>query len=140
MAMNDSHTLPMATAASTANSRRLTALAASAARDFVYLLAVFCVSIIELVVWITGFALTIGLLVLIIGLFVWVATAYTFRGMATIDRRLAGWLRGKPIPGLYQPPRDRSRVRTVTTDPQTWKDFGWMVLNSIGGFVVSLIG
>ena len=140
MAMNDSNTLSMATAASTANSRRLTALAASAARDFVYLLAVFCLSIVEFVVWVTGLSLTIGLLVLIVGVFVWVATAYTFRGMATIDRRLAGWLRGKPIPGLYQPPRDRSRVRTVTTDPQTWKDFGWMILNSIGGFVVSLIG
>jgi signal transduction histidine kinase len=140
MAMNDSNTLPMATAAPTANSRRLTALAANAARDFVYLLAVFCLSIVEFVVWVTGLSLTIGLLVLIVGVFVWVATAYTFRGLATIDRRLAGWLRGKPIPGVYQPPRDRSRVRTVTTDPQTWKDFGWMILNSIGGFIVGLIG
>jgi signal transduction histidine kinase len=140
MAMNDANTLPMATAASTAKSRSLTVLAAGAARDFVYLLAVFGLSIVEFVVWVTGLSLTIGLLVLIIGVFVWVATAYTFRGLATIDRRLAGWLRGKPVPGLYQPPRDRSRVRTVTTDPQTWKDFGWMILNSIGGFVVGLIG
>jgi signal transduction histidine kinase len=139
MAMNEANTLPMATAASTANSRRLTALAASAGRDFVYLLAVFSLSIVEFVVWVTGLSLTLGLLVLIVGVFVWVATAYTFRAMATIDRRLAGWLRGTPIPGLYQPPRDRSRVRTVTTDPQTWKDFGWMVLNSIGGFAVGLI-
>jgi signal transduction histidine kinase len=139
MAMNDANTLPMTAAASTAGSRRITALAATAGRDFVYLLATFCLSIVEFVVWVTGLSLTIGLLVLIVGVFVWVATAYTFRGMATIDRRLAGWVRRKPIPGLYQPPRDRSRVRTVTTDPQTWKDFGWMVLNSILGFVFALI-
>ncbi|MGZ4221005.1 MAG: sensor domain-containing protein, partial [Solirubrobacteraceae bacterium] len=88
--MDKAETVYMSAAASTASSWRISTLAATAGRDFAYLLAVFCVSIIELVVWITGFALTIGLLVLIVGLFVWVATAYTFRGMATIDRRLAG--------------------------------------------------
>ncbi|MGZ4341091.1 MAG: sensor histidine kinase [Solirubrobacteraceae bacterium] len=137
--MDKAETVYMSAAASTASSWRISTLAATAGRDFAYLLAVFCVSIIELVVWITGFALTIGLLVLIVGLFVWVATAYTFRGMATIDRRLAGWVRGKPIPGVYRHARDRSRIRTVTTDPQTWKDFGWIVLNSIFGFVLATI-
>ncbi len=139
MAMNEAETVYMPAAASTASPWRFSTVAATAGRDFVYLLAVFCVSIIELVVWITGVALTIGLLVLIIGLFVWVATAYTFRGMATIDRRLAGWIRGKPIPGVYRPPSDRSRVRTVSADPQTWKDFGWIVLNSIFGFALATI-
>lgn len=137
--MNEANTIPMSAAVSTARSRRITALATTAARDFVYLLAVFCLSIVELVVWITGFSLTIGLLVLIIGVFVWVATAYAFRGMATLDRRFAGWLRRKPIPALYRPPIDRSRVRTVTSDPQTWKDFGWMVLNSIVGLVFATL-
>jgi signal transduction histidine kinase len=140
MAMNEAETLRMSAAASTAGSWRISRLAATAGRDFVYLLAVFCLSIVELVVWITGFSLTIGLLVLIIGVFVWVATAYTFRGLATIDRRLAGWLRRKPIPGVYRPPRDRSRVRTVTTDPQTWKDFAWMVVNSILGLAMATVG
>lgn len=139
MAMNEAETVYMPAAASTASPWRFSTVAATAGRDFVYLLAVFCVSIIELVVWITGVALTIGLLVLIIGLFVWVATAYTFRGMATIDRRLAGWIRGTPIPGVYRPPSDRSRVRTVSADPQTWKDFGWIVLNSIFGFALATI-
>jgi signal transduction histidine kinase len=139
MAMNEAETAYMPAAASTASPWRFSTLAATAGRDFVYLLAVFCVSIIELVVWITGLALTIGLLVLIIGLFVWVATAYTFRGMATMDRRLAGWIRGKPISGVYRPPSDRSRVRTVSADPQTWKDFGWIVLNSIFGFALATI-
>jgi signal transduction histidine kinase len=139
MAMNKAETVHMPAAASTASPWRISTLAATAGRDFVYLLTVFCVSIIELVVWITGFALTIGLLVLIIGLFVWVATAYTFRGMATIDRRLAGWVSGKPIAGVYRPPSDRARFRTVTTDPQTWKDFAWIVLNSIFGFALATV-
>jgi signal transduction histidine kinase len=140
MAMNEAETVYMPAAASTASPWRISTLAATAGRDFVYLLATFCLSIIELVVWVTGLSLTLGLLVLIVGVFVWVATAYTFRGMATIDRRLAGWVRGKPVAGVYQPPRDRSRVRTVTADPQTWKDFGWMVLNSTFGFAFALIG
>jgi signal transduction histidine kinase len=29
-------------------------------------------------------------------------------------------------------------LRAITTDPQTWKNFGWLVLNSIFGFAFSL--
>jgi signal transduction histidine kinase len=143
MAMNDADTIYMPAAGSTARSRPVLSLVAGAARDFVYLLAVFCLSIVEFVVWVTGLSLTLSLLILIVGVAVWLGTAYAFRGMATIDRRLSGWLRRKPIPGVYRPPRAPSfgaRVRAVTTDPQTWKDFGWMVLNSIVGFVMATIG
>jgi signal transduction histidine kinase len=143
MAMNDAETIYMPAAGSTASPRRAQSLVAGAARDFVYLLAVFCLSIVELVVWVTGFSLTISLLILIIGFGVWIGTAYAFRGMATIDRRLAGWLRRKPIPSVYRAQRGAgfgALVRGVTTDPQTWKDFAWMVINSILGLVMASIG
>jgi riboflavin transporter FmnP len=32
-----------------------------------------------------------------------------------------------------------SRVRLVTTDPRTWKDLIWLVLNSTVGFVVGTV-
>ena len=42
---------------------------------------------------------------------------------------------------MYRSPESKgilARVRTVTADPQTWKDFGWIVLNSIFGFALAL--
>jgi signal transduction histidine kinase len=117
------------------------ARAARAGQDFAYLIGVLCTSIIGLVVWVTGLSLTLSLLVLIVGLFVWLGTAYVFRWTVTLDRLLAGWLRGQRIPGVYRSPETRgvlARLRTVTTDPQTWKDFGWLILNSIVGFAIAV--
>jgi signal transduction histidine kinase len=143
MAMTNTEPLYMPAVGSTTSSPRpILSLATTAARDFAYLLAVLCMSIVGFVVWVTGLSLTVSLLILIIGFAVWVGTAYAFRATATVDRRLAGWLARKPIPGLYLKPDERgllARVRTVTRDPQTWKDFGWIVLNSIAGFALATI-
>jgi signal transduction histidine kinase len=110
-------------------------------RDFTYLVAVFAMSIVALVVWVTGLSVTLSLLVLIVGLFVWIGTAYVLRWTTAIDRALAGWLRGSPVRAVYRAPRDKgvlALLRAITTDPQTWKNFGWLVLNSIFGFAFSL--
>jgi len=144
MAMNDAESMQMTVAGSIAKPpRRISTLAHTAGRDLLYLLAVLSMSIIEFVVWVTGVSITASLLILVIGLLVWLGAAYAFRGTASIDRRLAGWLRGEPLPGVYRSPESKGilvRVRTVTVDPQTWKDFAWSVLNSIGGFVLALFG
>ena len=142
MAMNNAESIHVTAAGSIAKPpRRIMTLATTAGRDLLYLLAVLSMSIIEFVVWVTGVSVTLSLLILVVGLLIWLATAYVFRGTASIDRRLATWLRGQPVPGLYRSPESRgilARVRTVTVDPQTWKDFAWSVLNSIGGFVLAL--
>jgi hypothetical protein len=41
-----------------------------------------------------------------------------------------------------RPPSGRffDRLRTVTADPQTWRDLGWLVLNSVLGFAIALVG
>jgi signal transduction histidine kinase len=141
--MNNAEPLYMTAVGSTASSsRRTVALASTVARDLVYLLAVLCMSIIEFVVWVTGVSITVSLLVLIVGLAVWLGTAYAFRGTASVDRRLAGWLRREPVRGVYRSSQSRgigARVRAVTTDSQTWKDFGWSVLNSILGFALATV-
>jgi signal transduction histidine kinase len=121
--------------------RRSVALAARTGHEFVYLLGMLCMSIIGFVVWVTGLSLTLSLLVLIVGVLVWLGTAYAFRWTASLDRLLAGWLRGERIPGVYRTPEAGglfARIRSVTRDPQTWKDFGWLVLNSILGFAFSV--
>jgi len=144
IAMNELETqrIPVtASAAAVKRERRWWTPLATAGRDLVYLIAVFSMSIVGFVVWVTGLTVTLSLLVLIVGLFVWLATAYVFRWTTAVDRWLAGWLRRKPIPGVYRVPEQRgvlARLRTVTADPQTWKDLGWLVADSIFGFAFTL--
>jgi hypothetical protein len=112
----------------------------AAGRDLAYLLVVLTTSIVEFVVWVTGVSLSASLLVLVIGVLVWLGTAWTFRFAASVDRRTAGWYRRRLIHGDYREPRDgswMSRLRAVTTDPRTWKDLGWLIVNSTVGFIIA---
>jgi putative sensor protein len=112
----------------------------SAGRDLLYVLGVLAASIIEFAVWVTGVSVTASLLVLIVGLLVWLTTVFIFRAIADVDRRTAGWYRRRPIRGDYRTnynPGFMSRVRVVSTDPQTWKDLGWMIVNSTLGFAMA---
>jgi hypothetical protein len=112
----------------------------AAGRDLAYLLVVLTTSIVEFVVWVTGVSLSASLLVLVIGVLVWLGTAWTFRFAASVDRHTAGWYRRRPIDGDYREPRDgswMSRLRAVTIDPRTWKDLGWLIVNSTVGFIIA---
>jgi len=112
----------------------------AAGRDLLYVLGVLAASIVEFVVWVTGISVTASLLVLVIGVLVWLTTVLIFRVAVDVDRRTAGWYRRRPIRGDYRPnhvPGVMARVRAVTTDPQTWKDLGWLVVNSTVGFVIA---
>jgi hypothetical protein len=119
---------------------RAQSILSSAGRDLLYVLGVLAASIIEFAVWVTGVSLTASLLVLIIGLLVWLTTVFIFRAIADVDRRTAGWYRRRPIRADYRPhhvPGFISRVRIVSADPQTWKDLGWLVVNSTVGFAIA---
>jgi signal transduction histidine kinase len=146
--MNDVDTQTMPSAMTTAgmparsSRRRVLTLAARTGQDFMYLIGVLCMSIIGFVIWVTGLSLTLSLLILVVGLFVWLGTAYVFRWTATLDRLLAGWLRDQRIPGVYRRPETAgvlARLRTVTMDPQTWKDLSWLIVNSILGFAAAVV-
>ena len=83
------------TALGTAPSRatrpqRMSAWTASALRAVVYAGAVFVWSIVAFTVLVTGLSVTVSLLVLIIGVFVWVGFAYVVRWTTWVDRRTAG--------------------------------------------------
>jgi signal transduction histidine kinase len=121
---------------------RIGAVAARAGRDLAYVLAIFCTSVLAFTVLVTGLSLTLSLLVFVIGVFVWMGTVYAFRWMTWVERRLAGWARGERIEGLYQEPRKPGPwdlLKTLTTDPQTWRDLAWMVINSFLGFALSVV-
>ena len=90
----ETHAIP---AVSQPQARRALTVLKSIGKDLLYLLAMLTMSIVGFVVWVTGLSVTASLLVLIIGVVVWLGTAYAFRWTADIDRRVAAWRRGRPI-------------------------------------------
>ncbi|MEU5691616.1 sensor domain-containing protein [Actinosynnema sp. NPDC020468] len=66
------------------------------------------------------------------------------RRYADLHRSLAGRLLGEEIPRPYRQPPNRgpmTRVRTVATDPATWRDLAFLPVNAVTGvacFVVPL--
>ncbi len=120
----------------------LGAKAARAGRDLLYVAAVGVWSVVAFCVWVTCLSLTLSLLVFVVGVFVWLGSAYVFRWTTWVDRRLVGWERGEPVAAVYREPHEPGilpLLRTITADPQTWKDCGWLVLNSIVGFVGAVV-
>ena len=121
---------------------RVAAWTVAALRDLVYAGAVFLWSIVAFTVLVTGVSVTLSLIVFIVGVFVWVGFAYAMRWTTWVDRRLAGWQRHERVPAVYRRPADRGFVpllKAVTSDPQTWKDLGWLALTSIVGFALGLV-
>jgi signal transduction histidine kinase len=110
-------------------------------RELAYLLLGFAMSILVFVVLVTLLSLGLSLLIIFVGLPILLATAYVNRWLADLERSRAGFLLREPIGRRYRAlerPGFWHRVRVVSTDPQTWKDFGWLVLVTIVGFAFGL--
>ena len=119
--------------------RRLRAWTASSLRDVVYAGAVSLWSIAAFTILVTGVSVTASLLVLVFGVFVWVGFVRIVRWATRVDRGLAGWLRHERVPAVYRRPAAPGFVpllRTVSSDPQTWRDMGWLGVTSIVGFTL----
>ncbi|MFD5265520.1 sensor histidine kinase [Streptomyces sp. NPDC058335] len=82
-----------------------------------------------------------------IGLFLIPAAAVAARGTVNITRRLAGARLedGIPEPYLPEPPREGglkswwARTQWILTDPATWRDLAWMLVNPVVGLVLVLL-
>ncbi|MCF4138791.1 sensor domain-containing protein [Streptomyces sp. Tue 6430] len=82
-----------------------------------------------------------------IGLFLVPAAALAARGTVNVTRRLAGARLegGIPEPYLPEPPREGgpqgwwSRTRWILTDPATWRDLAWMLVDPVIGIVLVLL-
>jgi hypothetical protein len=125
-------------AARTARPR--TRLLHTAGRDLAYVLAVLPLSIAGFAIWVTGLSVTLSLAVLVVGALAWLGTVAAVRLAADWDRRLAGWYRGARITPSYLPTRASElgpTLKTVSRDPQTWRDLGWVAGNSTLGFAMA---
>ena len=121
--------------------RRIGAWTTSAVRDLVYAGAVFLWSIAAFTILVTGVSVTASLLVFVIGVFVWIGFAYVVRWTTWVGRWLVGWQRREPVRVVYRRPATRGVVpllKAVSSDPQTWKDLGWLGLISIVGFTLGV--
>ncbi|WP_086770552.1 sensor histidine kinase [Streptomyces bobili] len=82
-----------------------------------------------------------------IGLFLIPAAAIAARSTVNITRRLAGARLegGIPEPYLPEPPREGglkswwARTQWILTDPATWRDLAWMLVNPVVGLVLVLL-
>ncbi|MEO8889495.1 MAG: sensor histidine kinase [Jatrophihabitantaceae bacterium] len=78
---------------------------------------------------------------------VWVGLPMVFAGLmvtrpiADVHRRYAGTLLGRPIGSPYLKPASGNlliRLRSLLSDPATWRDFAWLAVNSTAGLVLSI--
>jgi signal transduction histidine kinase len=113
-----------------------------AARDTIYLAAGVLTSSLAFAVWVTGLTLSLSLVIFIVGLPVVIASAIAFRWTAELDRRNAAWLLRRPVRAVYraQGKGFRGVLRSTLSDPQTSRDFVWLVLHSMLGFTFGCIG
>jgi signal transduction histidine kinase len=99
--------------------------------DTVYLLLALPMGIFTFTVVVTGWSVSLGLLITLIGVPLAMLTIYVSRWMAWVERRRAALVVGEPIRGVYKKPatgRFLDRLKAQFTDPSTWKDLGWHLL------------
>src|SRR5262245_48857690 len=110
-------------------------------REFAYLLLGFGMSIVTFVVLVTLLSLGISLLITLVGIPILLATAYVNRWFADVERARSGFLLRERIGRRYRDASGASfwrRVRVVASDPQTWKDYVWLILLTVIGFTFGL--
>ena len=98
--------------------------------DTVYLLLALPMGILTFTVVVTGWSVSLGLAITLIGLPLAMATIYVSRWLAWIERRRAALVLGETIPGVYRTPTGGflSRLKALFSDPSTWKDLAWHLL------------
>src|SRR4051812_8165057 len=98
--------------------------------DTVSLLLALPMGILTFTVVVTGWAVSLGLAITLVGLPLAMATIYVSRWLAWAERRRAALVLGETIPGLYRSPTGGfiSRLKALFSDPSTWKDLAWHLL------------
>ena len=93
---------------------------------------------------VTGWSLSLALMITLIGLPLAVVTVIVSRALATVERRRAALVLGSAVPERYRRP-DRpgilAKLRALLGDAQTWKDLAWHLLLlplGIAGFTIAV--
>jgi signal transduction histidine kinase len=111
-------------------------------RELAYLLLGLVMSVVTFAVLVTLLSVGVSLLITLVGVPILLATAYINRWFADIERRRLSLVFADPVGRSY---RDASgvgfweRVKVVASDPQTWKDYGWLLLLTVIGFAFGIV-
>jgi signal transduction histidine kinase len=111
-------------------------------RELAYLLLGLVMSVVVFTVLVTLLSLGLGLLITLVGLPILLATAYVNRWFADAERWRAGFLLRDRVGRRYRDGSGRGfwqRVRVVATDPQTWKDYAWLIVLCLVGFAFGVV-
>ena len=103
-----------------------------------YLLLALPLGIAEFTFLVTGLSTGISLAVVIVGIPILVGCLIAWRWTAGVERRLIGSLLGTPIAPPYRPDAEGSwwpRLRNRLSDPATWKDLVFLLLQLPIGIV-----
>ncbi|MDO8189108.1 sensor histidine kinase [Conexibacter sp. JD483] len=110
-------------------------------RDFAFHSVGSVTSVVGFTLWVTAVSITLSLLIFVIGLFVALASFYCFRWFARLERRRAALVLDGPIGERYRDaPRGSGwfqKLKFMSKDPATWKDFTWCLLAGTIGFAIS---
>ncbi len=111
------------------------------ARELAFLLLGGLTAIVGFAVQVAGLSAGISLLITFIGIPILLALAVVDRWLCAVERWRVGLVGGGRVPGVYRRAPQRgvlSWMKTVATDPQTWKDLGWIWLNIVLGFAAAI--
>src|SRR4051794_4525190 len=105
-------------------------------RDFLFQLGGLPASILAFAVVVAGVSVAAAAIGIIIGLPLLLAIFAVVRWNTKLERLRVGWARGERIPAAY---RRRTgnwlrRLRIAASDPQSWKDLGWLTFMGTVGF------
>ncbi|HEU4947840.1 MAG TPA: sensor histidine kinase [Kribbella sp.] len=84
----------------------------------------------------------IPLIAVWVGIPMLLAVVPSVRGFANLHRGLLGRLTGVQIERPYRKPPARgvlTWLRTVLSDPATWRDLAWLLVNAVVGFTLTLL-
>jgi hypothetical protein len=117
--------------------QRILAWTKSAARDVGYAGAVLVWSVAGFSILVSGVAMTASLLVVVGEVFIWIGFTSVVRWTTWADRTLAARQRHERVPAVYR--RSAASgciafVKTLSSDPRTWRDLAWLALTSCASF------
>jgi signal transduction histidine kinase len=110
-------------------------------RELAYLLLGGAMSVVAFAEVVGLVTVGLTLLITLVGVPIFLLKAHLERWLAGIERRRAGFLLRERIEGRYRSTSGTGfwrRVRVVAADPQTWRDFLWLILLSPIGFGMAL--
>jgi hypothetical protein len=111
-------------------------------QEALYLLSTIPAAIVAMLIWSVGGPLALPLAVTIVGIPLLILMFWLFRRYAHFERRRLRIVDPRPLEFHYERPEGNLLEQGVgyLSDPQTWRDMGWMLFLSMVALPLALLG